>query len=57
MIARAASVAPEVLFDDLVLGAIAASRPRTTAALVAAGVGPVKAQRYGDAILAVVAQH
>jgi len=55
---RAASAPAYVIFPNTTLAAIAAARPRTTRALLdVPGVGPVKADRYGDAVLALVAEH
>jgi superfamily II DNA helicase RecQ len=45
-----------VVFHDTTLAAVAEARPRDVPALLALpGMGPVKAERYGDALLAVVA--
>ncbi|HUP87106.1 MAG TPA: ATP-dependent DNA helicase UvrD2 [Acidimicrobiales bacterium] len=56
--ARAAGVAPYVIFHDTTLAAVASLRPDTRAALLCVpGLGPVKAERYGDALLALVAEH
>ncbi|HWH35790.1 MAG TPA: ATP-dependent DNA helicase UvrD2 [Acidimicrobiales bacterium] len=53
--AKAGGVPAFVVFHDTTLAAIAEARPRTRAALLALpGLGPVKAERYGDALLAVV---
>jgi ATP-dependent DNA helicase RecQ len=47
-----------VIFHDRTLREIAARRPATRTALLAvAGIGPVKASRYGDAVLAIVREH
>jgi DNA helicase-2/ATP-dependent DNA helicase PcrA len=55
---RAASAPAYVIFPNTTLAAIATARPRTTRALLdVPGVGPVKADRYGDAVLALVAAH
>jgi superfamily II DNA helicase RecQ len=55
---RAASAPAYVIFPNTTLAAIASARPRTTQALLdVAGVGPVKADRYGEAVLALVAEH
>jgi DNA helicase-2/ATP-dependent DNA helicase PcrA len=55
---RAASAPAYVIFSNTTLAAIATARPRTTRALLAvSGVGPVKADRYGEAVLALVAEH
>ncbi|HET9443112.1 MAG TPA: 3'-5' exonuclease, partial [Acidimicrobiales bacterium] len=54
--ARAASVPAHVIFHDTTLAAVAELRPGTREALLAVpGLGPVKAERYGDALLAMVA--
>lgn len=51
--ARVARVAPEAVLDDRTLHAIAAVGPRSTEELVGVpGLGPVKAARFGDALLA-----
>ena len=56
--ARAASVPAYVVFPDKTLEAVAAARPRDVAGLLALpGVGQVKATRYGETLLAVVAEH
>jgi len=56
--ARAARVAPEAVLDDRTLEAIAAVRPRSAAELVTVpGLGPVKAARFGDALLAALHPH
>ena len=48
-------VPPYVVFDNKTLDAIARSRPRTLHDLASLpGVGPVKLERYGDQVLAVV---
>ena len=57
-VARGAGVPPFVLFHDVTLRAVAAARPSTPAELLAVpGVGPVKAGRYGAALLTVLADH
>jgi DNA helicase-2/ATP-dependent DNA helicase PcrA len=54
--ARASGVPAFVVFHDTTLAAVAEARPQDRAALLALpGVGPVKAERYGEALLAVVA--
>ncbi|HEX7277704.1 MAG TPA: ATP-dependent DNA helicase UvrD2 [Acidimicrobiales bacterium] len=54
--ARATGVPAFVVFHDTTLAAVAEAKPRSRTALLALpGVGPVKADRYGDAVLAVVA--
>jgi DNA helicase-2/ATP-dependent DNA helicase PcrA len=56
--AKAANVPAYVIFHDTTLAAVAEARPRSEAELLALpGLGPVKAARYGEALLAVVAQH
>ena len=55
---RAASAPAYVIFPNTTLAAIATARPRTAGALLdVPGVGPVKADRYGEAVLALVAEH
>jgi DNA helicase-2/ATP-dependent DNA helicase PcrA len=45
-----------VVFTDATLIAIAEARPRTRADLIKVqGLGPTKAERYGDEVLAIVA--
>jgi superfamily II DNA helicase RecQ len=47
-----------VIFDNATLAAIASARPRTAAQLLdVPGIGPVKAERYGEAVLALVGEH
>jgi DNA helicase-2/ATP-dependent DNA helicase PcrA len=54
--ARASGVPAFVVFHDTTLAAVAEARPADRSSLLALpGVGPVKAERYGDALLAVVA--
>jgi len=54
--ARASGVPAFVVFHDTTLAAVAEARPWDRASLLALpGMGPVKADRYGDALLAVVA--
>jgi DNA helicase-2/ATP-dependent DNA helicase PcrA len=55
---RAASAPAYVIFDNATLAAIAAARPRDPASLLEVpGIGPVKAERYGEAVLALVGEH
>ena len=55
---RAASAPAYVIFPNTTLAAIAGARPGSTRALLdVPGVGPVKAERYGEAVLALVAEH
>jgi len=57
-LARVAGTPPYVIFHDTTLVAVASTRPRSRKALLAiSGIGPVKAQRYGEAVLEVVARH
>ena len=54
--ARASGVPAYVILHDATLTAVAESRPTTKADLLALpGLGPVKAERYGDTLLAVLA--
>ncbi|MBA3654063.1 MAG: ATP-dependent DNA helicase UvrD2 [Actinobacteria bacterium] len=56
--AKAANVPAYVIFHDTTLAAVAEARPRTEAELLSLpGLGPVKAARYGEDLLAVVAEH
>ena len=56
--AKASGVPAYVIFHDTTLAAVAEAKPRDRAALLALpGLGPVKAERYGEAILALVAEH
>ena len=56
--ARASGVPAFVIFHDTTLAAVAEAKPRDRRSLLALpGMGPVKADRYGDALLAVVAEH
>lgn len=56
--AKDADVAAFVIFNDATLRAIAAARPRNRKELLAvSGVGPVKAQRFGDDVLEIVSRH
>jgi DNA helicase-2/ATP-dependent DNA helicase PcrA len=55
-VARAAGVPAFVVLHDSTLAAVAEACPTDRSALLALlGLGPVKAERYGDALLAVVA--
>ncbi len=54
--ARASGVPAYVVFHDTTLAAVAEARPHDRRSLLALpGMGPVKAERYGEALLAVVA--
>jgi DNA helicase-2/ATP-dependent DNA helicase PcrA len=56
--ARAANVPAYVIFHDTTLAAVAELRPATRDALLdIPGLGPVKAERYGEDLLRVVAEH
>jgi DNA helicase-2/ATP-dependent DNA helicase PcrA len=56
--AKAAQVPAYVIFHDSTLAAVAEAKPDTPAKLLQLpGLGPVKAARYGEALLAVVAEH
>ena len=51
--ARAARVPAQAIIDDRTLHAIVAARPRSTEELVGVpGLGPIKAARFGEALLA-----
>jgi len=57
-ISKAASTPAYVVFHDATLVAVAEARPRNRGQLLGvAGVGPVKVERYGDAVLELVAAH
>jgi ATP-dependent DNA helicase RecQ len=54
-VARRTELPPYVVFHDRTLAEIAHRRPASAGALATiAGVGPVKLERYGDAVLAVL---
>ena len=54
-LARASGVPASVLFHDATLAAVAEARPGTRDALLAVpGLGPVKVERYGDELIALV---
>ena len=56
--ARAARVPAYVVFPDTTLEAVAVARPRDVPSLLALpGVGKVKARRYGETLVALVAAH
>lgn len=56
--AKEADVAAFVIFNDATLVAVAGARPRNRSELLrVSGVGPVKAQRFGDDLLRIVAEH
>ena len=55
---READVAAYVIFNDATLGALCERRPGTRAQLLQVpGIGAVKAQRFGDDVLAIIAEH
>jgi superfamily II DNA helicase RecQ len=55
--ARADAVAPFIVFHDTTIEAIADRRPRSMAELRRVpGVGPMKLERYGEELIAVVVQ-
>jgi superfamily II DNA helicase RecQ len=55
---RAANAPAYVIFSNSTLAAIATARPRSQPALLGvSGVGPVKVERYGSAVLDIVAEH
>lgn len=57
-VARAAGVPAYVVFDNKVLRTVAGARPASPAELLALpGVGPVKLDRYGAAVLELVGRH
>jgi len=57
-LARASGVPAYVIFPDTTLHAVAETRPTTRDALLALpGVGPVKVQRHGPAVLEMVRAH
>ncbi|UCE84970.1 MAG: ATP-dependent DNA helicase RecQ [Deltaproteobacteria bacterium] len=57
-VARSLGVPPYVVAHDRTLRDVAARKPRTRAELLEAhGMGPAKAERYGDGLLDVVKQH
>jgi ATP-dependent DNA helicase UvrD/PcrA len=57
-LARAAAVPAYVILDNKALQGVATTRPRSTDALLELpGIGPVKLERYGAALLEVVSQH
>ena len=56
--ARASGVPPHVIFHDATLATLASACPRSPEELVALpGLGPVKATRYGAALLEVLDRH
>ncbi len=56
--ARAAAVPAFVVFNNKVLHAVAVARPETSVDLLEiAGIGPAKLDRYGAAVLEIIASH
>jgi DNA helicase-2/ATP-dependent DNA helicase PcrA len=56
--ARAAGVPAYVIFHDTTLREVATTRPASRTALLAVtGIGPVKAERHGEALLDLVRRH
>jgi ATP-dependent DNA helicase UvrD/PcrA len=56
-LARASGVPAQVIFHDTTLAAVAEAKPTDRAALMAVpGLGPLKVERYGDELLALVAR-
>jgi DNA helicase-2/ATP-dependent DNA helicase PcrA len=56
-LARASGVPAQVIFHDATLAAVAEARPADRDALLAVpGLGPIKIERYGDELLALVAR-
>jgi DNA helicase-2/ATP-dependent DNA helicase PcrA len=56
-LARASGVPAQVIFHDATLAAVAEAKPTDLAALMALpGLGPLKVERYGDELLALVAR-
>jgi DNA helicase-2/ATP-dependent DNA helicase PcrA len=56
-LARASGVPAQVIFHDATLAAVAEAKPADRAALMAVpGLGPLKVERYGDELLALVAR-
>lgn len=54
-VARASNVPPYVVFSDATLRDISSAKPQSRAALSRiSGIGPVKLDRYADAVLAIV---
>jgi DNA helicase II / ATP-dependent DNA helicase PcrA len=57
-LARASGVPAYVIFPDTTLKALANTRPETRDALLdVPGIGPVKAERHGDAVLELLRRH
>jgi superfamily II DNA helicase RecQ len=53
--ARASGVPAYVIFHDTTLAALAQAKPSDRSGLLAVpGLGPVEAERYGEAVLAVL---
>ncbi|HEX6313075.1 MAG TPA: ATP-dependent DNA helicase UvrD2 [Acidimicrobiia bacterium] len=57
-LARASGVPAYVIFHDRTLAAVAGARPRTRRALLALpGIGKIKVERHGDALLDLIGKH
>ena len=57
-LARASGVPAYVIFNNVTLKAVASNKPIDRAALLdVPGIGPVKAERHGDAVLDLVRRH
>ena len=58
VIADAESVPAYVVLPDRTLWELVASKPRTVEELLAVnGIGPMKAEKYGETFLALLAEH
>jgi superfamily II DNA helicase RecQ len=56
-LARASGVPAQVIFHDTTLAAVAEAKPTDRASLMTLpGLGPIKVERYGDELLALVAR-
>ena len=57
-VARRAKVSPGVVLSDRALTAVASARPTDPGALSELpGIGPVRAETYGDQLVALVREH
>jgi superfamily II DNA helicase RecQ len=57
-LARASGVPAYVIFNDSTLEAVARNRPRSRGDLLTIpGIGPVKVERHGQALLEMVGRH
>ena len=58
ILSKAAAMPAYTVFDNRTLAAIATHRPASREALLdVPGIGPTKAERYGEAVLDLVAEH